>query len=342
MNSSDPQFRQLIKKYLSGNCTGHEKIMVESWYKSLDDNEPAELSFSEREKIEAQIWINLNKEISKKNTEVVKAWPNHNIVRYAVAACVILMICVGIYIFKMPYTIPQINNKNETTGISNVIFVENYKTSVQIVNLPDGSRITLQPKSKIHYNKNFVDDRREVTLEGEAFFNVTRNEKKPFVVYTGEITTTVLGTSFNIKAIDKQKDITVSVATGKVMVSAVHNNNLKSPSPGKNITLTPNQQAVFITSQKVFKKELVEKPAPLIAQRMIFEEKPAIEVFESFNKYYGIKIKYNDEIMKNCTVTVSFYNETFYEKLDLLCKILGATYEINGTDVIIKSDGCKN
>lgn len=340
MKHSDLKIQSLLKKYLAGNCNQEETIEVEIWYSTLDKEQLTAIGNIEKRDIEERIWANLKENLKDKDQNNLHPSVLKRFVWFSAAASITLLISLGIYFYGI-----KINTQRIASG-KNVMIEKidtdfsNLTASIRIIILPDGSKVSLQPRSRIKYLNNFTKNTREVSLEGEAFFNVVKNPKKPFIVFARNISTTVLGTSFTIKAFSSQDNITVSVKTGKVIVSELEDGKQKSIS--KTLILTPNQQAVFLTSEKVFKKELVEKPIALLNQKMAFEEKPVNEVFEAFNNYYGIKIKYNVELLKKCTITASFYNETFYEKLEMLCKILGATYEINGTEIQIKSDGCNN
>lgn len=118
--------------------------------------------------------------------------------------------------------------------------------------LEDGSEIWLNSGSALKYPKHFSVKNREIYLEGEAFFKIVHDEAKPFIVNTGKLTTTVLGTTFNIRAYSTLDRITVNVASGKVGVAA----------SGKTLSLlNPNQQISFHTSSGAF--EVTEENAKL-------------------------------------------------------------------------------
>src|SRR5688572_8298430 len=89
----------------------------------------------------------------------------------------------------------------------------------QFLRLPDGSTVLLNEGSKLEYPITFSGDTREVFLQGEGYFDIQHNPSKPFVVKTANVTTTVLGTAFNVKAFPSEKHITVTVTRGKVKVS---------------------------------------------------------------------------------------------------------------------------
>ena len=115
--------------------------------------------------------------------------------------------------------------------------------------LPDGTGIWLAPQSTLEYPEEFSGDKRTVKLEGEAFFEVVKDRKRPFTVQSGTLTTRVLGTSFNINAYKSERSATVTVLTGKVSVAA-------SGVPSGDLKLLPFQQALFQPdSQKIIMRE---------------------------------------------------------------------------------------
>lgn len=107
------------------------------------------------------------------------------------------------------------------------------------IKLPDGSDVWLNAGSKLNYNdKSFDEDTREVSLTGEAYFDVVHNEKKPFIIHTSRISVKVLGTQFNVKAYEEDKTTETSLIVGSVEVSL--NNN-----PSRKYLLKPNQKLVL-------------------------------------------------------------------------------------------------
>ena len=109
--------------------------------------------------------------------------------------------------------------------------------------------------------------------------------------------------------------------------------------------LTPNQQLVYEKSSKEFQKILLENPvmiAPVSVNKSMSYEDAAIDkVFNDLGKDYGINIVYDNELLKNCTVNADLSNESFYRKLDLICRAVGARYEVIDAQVVIMSNGCQ-
>jgi transmembrane sensor len=198
--------------------------------------------------------------------------------------------------------------------------------------LPDGSSVKLAVGSRITYANHFDSGTtRDVYVSGEAFFNVAANPHRPFRVITNEIITKVLGTSFSVCCYEKDTTISVSVRTGKVSVSG--------------IIVAPNQRLVYQRSSQKFQKTLVDSPIFIVRKsldnNMLCEEKPVEEVFGQLSRYYGITIVYDSGLLSKCTVTADLSNEPFYRKLDLICKAIGAKYELLDGQVVIQSEGCQ-
>lgn len=212
--------------------------------------------------------------------------------------------------------------------------------------LSDGSKITLEPQSELRYGNKFGKDKREVFLRGEAFFEVTKDSQRPFLIYTGKLVTKVVGTSFSIKAYDMDNDISVSVRTGIV---TVFRNDLKltnSHSLSTELVLVPNQKAVFEKEQQLLVKTLVDKPVQVNEIQkntsLVFEEKNISEVFNILESLYCIKISFDREVFNKCSITANLESDTFYQKLDLICELIQAKYEIIDGEIMIYGKGCRS
>lgn len=116
--------------------------------------------------------------------------------------------------------------------------------------LPDSTHVWLNEDSKIAYASDFNSDERRVTLSGEAFFEVRRDEERPFIVQTGQSETRVLGTSFNVRAYEDEETIEVAVESGKVKFSAIEDGNSES------LFLRRNERSIYDKETKELEKEL--------------------------------------------------------------------------------------
>lgn len=208
----------------------------------------------------------------------------------------------------------------------------------------DGSLIRIAPHSRISFQAGFDSAaQRDIYLLGEAFFQVAKNPRHPFRVFAGGVVTKVLGTSFCIRSFEKDTTIQVTVKTGKVSVYDDANPTLSGNSGG--IILTPNQRLVYEKTAQKFHKVLLERPSivdsAMTDQNMAYIDTPLEQVFDQLSKVYGIIVVYDNELLKKCTVTADLKGETFYHKLDLICRAVGAQYEVIDGQVVIQSNGCQ-
>lgn len=246
---------------------------------------------------------------------------------------------------KVGTTISELITSPSTDFIEKV----NDSNIAMLVKLEDGSQINLTPGSRIRYRKDFVGEKREVYLVGEAFFEVSKDPLHPFFVYANELVTKVLGTSFTIRALENSREVTVEVKTGRVSVFSKSDPNVaykKGSSELEGLVLSPNQKIVFKRDEVRMVKTLVEKPEIILDKAQVpyfsFEDTPVSEVFETIEKAYGIEILYDAELLKDCPLTATLENQPLNEKLTIICKAVEATYEILDGQIVIHSSGCKN
>ena len=220
----------------------------------------------------------------------------------------------------------------------------NHTQHPQHLLLDDGSRVTLAPGSVLKYPTYLAGARREVYLTGEAFFKVAKNPARPFLVYTDKLVTTVLGTSFVVKGYAGQPG-SVAVCEGRVAVQPRQGAELgATPNhpAAAGVLLLPNQQVTYSASTQHLAKALVDKPVILTPQPLAFKNRPVAEVLAALEKAYGVNIVYDPAKLSDCTVTITFEDDSLFEQLDTLCKALDASYEMaNNAQIIFASNGCK-
>ncbi len=270
--------------------------------------------------------------------------------RYVAGLAACLLLIAGFYWYFSNRSLPSSNNNaykafmQETEHKS--FEYNNNSDGEQHIVLSDGSEVVLEKNSRLTYAANFSSGKREVYLEGNAFFNIARNPERPFIVYTHTIVTKVLGTSFYVKANTSAETASVVVKTGKV--SVFKRENFTSTDAGsatlKGMLVTPNQQVIYDISNEQMNKSLVEKPAlsTKAPPGFEFDDTPATEVFRTLQAAYGVPVMHDDEVLATCTISASLGNEDFYEKLRIICKIINATYEVIDGTVVINTKGCKN
>jgi transmembrane sensor len=287
----------------------------------------------------------IGEKTAKKSTIWRRLRPNW----YHMAASVLLLIFAGWWLNKQ--TALQQQSDQYKAILSQIkeplAEVRNTSDKAQLVVLEDGSSVLLQPQSRITYPKKFEKNRREVFLNGEAFFEVAKNPDKPFYVYARTLATKVLGTSFKVSAFDNDKEVKVVVKTGKVSVFPMTKEALADERATEKLggmILTPNQQITYAAKELRLTRSLIPDPKllelPIQRQSFEFKGTPISEVFETLEKSYGVKIIFDGEVMHNCYLTASLADEPLFEKINLICKTIGAEYEQMDASIIINSKGC--
>ncbi|RYF72029.1 MAG: FecR family protein [Cytophagaceae bacterium] len=268
--------------------------------------------------------------------QLVRPLPVYRRTWFQIAASIVLVCGVGLGVWQRFSPGPLSGGENTA-----------YRTASpadkrEVMTLPDGSTVTLEPGSQLTVSDDFRQKNREVTLIGEGFFDVTKDPSRPFLVNTGTIVTRVVGTSFRIKAYDTDTSISVSVKTGKVTVFRKRGEQEQQESAA--VSLTPNQQAVYVRADEQFIKTLVEKPIIVNPSDRInafdFNETPIPEVLNILTKAYGVTFVYNAETLASCNLTASLNRQDLYQKLDLICEAIHATYQVTDGQIMLSGRGC--
>jgi transmembrane sensor len=210
--------------------------------------------------------------------------------------------------------------------------------------LHDGTDVILKPQSRLLYPARFLEQDRIVHLVGEAEFAVSRGSQ-PFMVYTGEMVTKVLGTRFVVRAYPKDKKYKVQVHSGKVSVYSAQPALTPTNREINGLILTANQEAIFETEARQLSKSLVANPVPLPRaakeNELIYDEEPLSTVLKDLEAHYGIPIQFNESNFQPCKITATLTTESLYEKLDLLCKTVSASYGIVDGQIVVSGKGCE-
>ncbi|PSL31487.1 FecR family protein [Dyadobacter jiangsuensis] len=263
-------------------------------------------------------------------------------------AAAVLLILSGLFAYSWLGT--QGAKSYYTTRVAEVrgAYTErvNQSNAVETIVLPDSSVVKLAPGSRISFQPSFHAAAREVYLSGEADFQVTRDVRKPFLVYANEVVTRVLGTQFTVRAFDAEARVLVNVSSGQVSVSkddgVVEKGKSKS---ARGLLLLPNQQAVFSRQAEEFSKSIVPEPKVIGTARQMplfeYDAVPVSEVIRDLEGAYGISILYNKEQLKNCELSASLKTETFEEKLRVICTTINADYQKLDGQVVIHGGECR-
>lgn len=356
------RFAYLFQQYVNKNCSSEEldefMAMVrdsnESDYldivldKFWDLSTEVELDKDRSEEIFKQVNLKdsnqinktLNNSFSKKLNHTIHKTPNKPFKIWLSWAATIAIIGISGFLLlnkqkKEVQAVAGHQNKPEFILKPSNSVIAKTLNEHQKITLPDGSTVILNNNSSITYPRDFKSDKREVVLIGEGYFDIKHDDKKSFTVYTGKIKTTVLGTAFNIKAYEKDKNITVTVTRGKVSVL------------GDKTTLgiiTPNQQIVF--NKEIRKSNLSRVIAKNSIQwqetDLFFDDISMEQAAQILSAHFNTPINFSTNEAKRCRFTATFLKgESLDEILKIICSYNNAQYLSSASGITINGKGCE-
>ena len=240
------------------------------------------------------------------------------LIRTFSAAAAVALLCLSVwtaYLYMQPVTIQTVSTLAETRTVC----------------LPDGSTVTLNHYSSLSYPEKFKSDKREVKLNGEAYFEVNKNKKHPFIVQTETIDVQVLGTHFNVDAYQNNPDVKTTLLTGSVAVS--------NKSKSVRVILKPNEIAIYNKVEEKLTRKVLENVEDEISWRQgefIFDDLPLQEIARELSNSFGATIHIADTALQNYRITARFRNgEDLTTILSVLHNAGYFDYSQNNKQIII-------
>lgn len=289
---TENDIKKLMKKYLKGTITKKEETLLEQFDSSLlsKNEEKVFRDASDKKRIKHGLSGEINKQTAN-SRKGKKTFLN----RMGIAASVVLLLGLGYISYHKIW-----NDKTEIQPVARIVKTTDWGQKLSLT-LTDGTEVRLNSGSTIEFPERFTGHVREVELTGEAFFNVAKNPDKPFIIRSGDVHTTVLGTSFNINTYPDSGEITVTVATGEVRVASKDNK----------VFLNPNEQGVFDKASRRISKEKIDIATVLQWKDGIlhFKDTTLAQVAASLERWYGVTFVFENEKTKDCHLTATYDNE---------------------------------
>jgi len=320
----------LIVRYLSNEASSEEQLQLFEWI-SQDAlhqklfNEYCDLwgkSYKHPVKFDftkglQRLNNRLDQEETKLSTEPVSIW-------LKIAASLLILFVAGLSIYFL-------GKYMESTSAVNYTEQSNPDGQKSTILLTDGSVVQLNSNSTLRFPEVFKGMKREVYLQGEAFFEVQKDSLRPFIIYTGTVHTQVLGTSFNIKA--TTASVEISVATGKVKVMEGTVTEL----------LLPQEKITYQVQDKKWKREKtnLERELAWKNNTLIIENKNLQEAATLLEEWYGATISFENEAIKNCRITGKYKNESLENVLKAISYSTEIKFTLNNKEVTLLGKGCE-
>lgn len=214
------------------------------------------------------------------------------------------------------------------------IMVQTNDSNQKVIQLPDGTTVWLNRNSELLYPEIFDGETRIIYLKGEAFFEVTPKKDKPFIVLSGISKTTVLGTSFNLRAYSKEDEVRLTVATGKVVFTLADDKEGVLVTPGDMAVLT-NKTKSIAHGQNTDINFLSWK-----TNHLKFNDDPIAELIKPLERHYGIEIRVQNPATLNCRFTGDFQETDIENVIKIITRATGTTYELIEGQYIFLGEGC--
>ncbi|MEP7374180.1 MAG: FecR domain-containing protein [Chitinophagaceae bacterium] len=308
-NSTHDMMDELLVKYLADEATPPEQNLVEEWVSSSEANrhyfQHFQLVWSESQKLAAitaldenKAWQRFQRRVKKTESAPAKikafGW-------WRIAASILIVAGAAWF------TSTLLEKGSADPEILNIASVSKIKRDT----LPDGSVAVLNKHSELSYPARFKGKTRKVKLRGEAFFNITPNKEKPFIIDVNDVQVKVVGTSFNIRSINGLTEVIVE--TGIVQVTK--GNEVIELKAGERISLEP----VDATSQKETSDDKLYNY--YVSRTFVCDNTPLWKLVEKLNEAYDANIRIGREELRKLPLNVTFADES----LDVILKIISET-----------------
>jgi ferric-dicitrate binding protein FerR (iron transport regulator) len=327
---------EILRRVLTGEATGEEVALLNKWLAESDENQQIfhqlqmilqerapESLLSSAGEISERIW---NEAIHGK-TDLFYKRERSSIFHYQhhwLKLAAIVLLVIGLPLFIFTYT-----QLEQPSSVAEVTPIEKKTTIGQKskILLPDGSIVWLNAESKVTYAADFEGNQRALTLEGEAYFEVKKDKLKPFIVLSGKISTTAIGTSFNISAYPEDSTIEVALITGKVQV--------KSPTSGiqgEAFVLNEGNGVNYNIYRNQARKYTFDKHTALAWKQgiLLFEGDSFEEVTRKIRRWYGVEVTVTGIPPDDWKLTGRFKNELLTSVLENIRFGRNFTYHLDG------------
>lgn len=321
---------QLVK-YFSGNLSPEEVRKIEEWRSESDENASEFLEFhttwklSLNQEVDTKGALNLVMNRIEQNETPAKR-PEHLSLGLFLKYAAVAVLAISILFYA----------KNSGIGDSEQLAIES-TDNLEIIALPDGSVVTLSQNSTLTYDKEFAGDLRSVSLKGKAFFDIRRDESRPFIVNTDQSKIEVLGTSFLVNTESGNALTEVVVKTGRVAVSK------KESAPSETIELVAGEVGRLVVDAVVFQKSSIENYNYLAWKTKLieFNNEDLKSVIETLREVYGVSIVVSEEGIYNCQMSAKFDNQPIESVLQILSRTFNLELTKSGKkEFYLSGKGC--
>lgn len=321
----------ILKNFLTGQSSEEELVQINAWIKASDENAKTLFRMEElyhlgqlNENLQAeqidQAERRLFKAIDLEKSKSQKRLYMRRWMQYAAIITLVVLTASGIYFLKSSNSGSEMLLAAATEGI------------IKEVTLPDGSKVWLNNGSTLKYPKDFSETERKVYLDGEAYFEVSKNREKPFIAESDAMRIRVLGTHFNLKTSKRLQTAEATLIEGEIEVRGNNNEGM--------IILNPGQRAeINKSTRRMIVKQVDAKFDAVWHDNLIpFEKADIFTITKALERFYGVKIILSPDIRSDKTYSgVLKRKETIDSVLHSLQNSIPIIYKKSGNNIFISS-----
>jgi transmembrane sensor len=343
----------LLVRFVTDECSIQEEEKVKEWMQSNSDIRDSvhflekiwKSSKSLSREVDTEKALNEVKESAMFDSEIIQLNSEKNplsvaksnkdsytrrsslIVRCLSVAAVLILITSGSYYFTKSVRENSSSPVQQVYGMEEIVV--DYEKQAKLT-LDDGSKVTLDAGSVFSYPQRFSGDTREVSLQGEGYFEVVPDPQKPFIVRTNDAIIWVLGTKFNIRAWLQSQEVKVVVSEGKVTLRA------KTDVDEEAVLISKGQLSILRKNTKPtipHEIDLVQHLAWLNYE-VIFDDAPMKEVLYQLERWYGLRFFLPDNSIASDLLTIHVKNRPIEDIVETIALILDLQYERTGRTIV--------
>jgi transmembrane sensor len=335
------QIKRVLDRYTQGKCTPDEVRIIEQWFASINQHQTKliddDFLQAQLEEVRLRIHENMKKSAKPRKNKV------RRLLYSGLAAAVIAGIAFTAYRFssdKLVETNELATTINKTRSSKTIkdgyVEVVTTKGATERIVLSDGSTVVVNASSKLRYPVKFGTRHRDIILEeGEAFFKVASDPARPFTVHTAELSTTALGTSFNIRAYSHENKVVVALLTGKVKVEEqAKKNSNEAP-----VILMPQEQLSYNRKSLSMSKSMFGKQDDIVGWKhgfLVFKDASYSEVITEIENRYDVTV-INQTEKTAWNYTGFFKDESLQDVIETICLTKGISYSLKNDTIFLQS-----
>lgn len=350
--------KKAIIDYFSDHLTGEDSIILNNWLEKSTENQLLFHQLSDiwqsanfvkyQEKIDVEkAWKEIQHQLNKSNSAQKRTGLNW----LKVAAVFVLAFISGGIVHYF------LSQKPEPTEPPLQVEYVAPLGSRSFIKMPDGSKIWLNAGTTLSYKNTFGMDNREVSLSGEAFFEIEKNPLIPFIVQTSDINITALGTKFNVKAYEEEKTIETMLVEGSIKLEGNHFKLAEEIilKEKEKAIFTKKEQTINLTEQHSLPKEKIAEikpkselriitsvePDPVISwkdERWVINNEKLGSLSKKLERRFAVNFIFDNDLLKEYAFGGTLEDETLEQVLDAICSSSPVKYLIEGKSVYIMSD----